>query len=771
MAIKPTKDESQDAWMNRCMHDMVHPDDGSKGKPLAEAEAACLQIWRDAHPGSDPGFGKSGKSGKNGKSGRKRVAKDNGDDDDIDIMPDDDETYEDFMDRCMDATDGDDFTCQLAWDERGAKGVVHKTSVSPGHGVEFILSDATPDRMGDVIDADGWDLTNFNKNPVALFNHRSDFPIGKWNNLRVANGKLRGHLQLAPEGTSDRIDEIRRLVDADILRAVSVGFMPIKSEPLTKDSHGTRFLNSELVETSLVAIPANPNALAVARSLNISRDTVAMVFAGKGNTKDQSAVRRGFNGGQAERPPVRKNRTMSPLTKRIEETEARLVQLRDGLTAHLESVDDENVTDTDLATTQEFNKKIADQEALYESLKQSEAKLGKTTEAGDGSTRTITSKTGERRPFALAPKKMEPLEFLVRAGTVRALARSMQISIDEARVKAYGEDEVTKAVCDLTLKAASAPAMTTVTGWAAELVQQIVTDLMPTLLPSAVYPTLSSLGLQLTFGRNGRIIIPTRSLTPTVAGSFVGEGAPIPVRQAAFTSQTLTPKKMAVISTWTREMDEHSIPAIEGLLREAIQQDTAVSIDSVLLDSNAATAIRPAGLRNGIAGLTPTAGGGFDALIGDLKGLTGAILTATNGNIRNMVFIMNPQQALSIGFIQPPNPSGLFPFRDEINNGRLNGRPLIQSGTVPLGTVICLDAADYVSINGDTPRFEISDQATLHMEDTSPANIGSAGTPPVVAAPVQSMFQTDSLALRLILPMNWAMRRQGVVAWVAGVTW
>ena len=768
MAIKPTKDESQDAWMNRCMHDMVHPDDGSKGKPLAEAEAACLQIWRDAHPGSDPGFGKSGK---NGKSGRKRVAKDNGDDDDIDIMPDDDETYEDFMDRCMDATDGDDFTCQLAWDERGAKGVVHKTSVSPGHGVEFILSDATPDRMGDVIDADGWDLTNFNKNPVALFNHRSDFPIGKWNNLRVANGKLRGHLQLAPEGTSDRIDEIRRLVDADILRAVSVGFMPIKSEPLTKDSHGTRFLNSELVETSLVAIPANPNALAVARSLNISRDTVAMVFAGKGNTKDQSTVRRGFNGGQAERPPVRKNRTMSPLTKRIEETEARLVQLRDGLTAHLESVDDENVTDTDLATTQEFNKKIADQEALYESLKQSEAKLGKTTEAGDGSTRTITSKTGERRPFALAPKKMEPLEFLVRAGTVRALARSMQISIDEARVKAYGEDEVTKAVCDLTLKAASAPAMTTVTGWAAELVQQIVTDLMPTLLPSAVYPTLSSLGLQLTFGRNGRIIIPTRSLTPTVAGSFVGEGAPIPVRQAAFTSQTLTPKKMAVISTWTREMDEHSIPAIEGLLREAIQQDTAVSIDSVLLDTNAATAIRPAGLRNGIVGLTPTAGGGFDALIGDLKGLTGAILTATNGNIRNMVFIMNPQQALSIGFIQPPNPSGLFPFRDEINNNRLNGRPLIQSGTVPLGTVICLDAADYVSINGDTPRFEISDQATLHMEDTSPANIGSAGTPPVVAAPVQSMFQTDSLALRLILPMNWAMRRQGVVAWVAGVTW
>jgi hypothetical protein len=214
------------------------------------------------------------------------------------------------------------------------------------------------------------------------------------------------------------------------------------------------------------------------------------------------------------------------------------------------------------------------------------------------------------------------------------------------------------------------------------------------------------------------------------------------------------------------------VPAIEGLLREAIQQDTAISIDSVLLDTNPATAIRPAGLRNGVAGLTPSADPDpFKALVADLKGLTGAILTTTNGNIRNMVFIMNPQQALSIAFIQPAVPGSLFPFAAEINNNRLNGKPVIQSGTVPLGTVICMDAADYVSINGDTPRFEISDQATLHMEDTNPQNIGSAGSPPVVAAPVQSMFQTDSLALRLILPMNWAMRRQGVVAWVAGVTW
>src|SRR5205085_1285972 len=125
------------------------------------------------------------------------------------------------------------------------------------------------------------------------------------------------------------------------------------------------------------------------------------------------------------------------------------------------------------------------------------------------------------------------------------------------------------------------------------------------------------------------ISLPSRAATPTVGGSFVGQGAPIPVRQAAFAATTLTPKKMGVISTFTREIAEHSTPSIEALLRQAIQEDTAVAIDSVLLDATAASAIRPAGLKNGVSGLTATTGGGFDALVGDLKQLIG-VLSAVN---------------------------------------------------------------------------------------------------------------------------------------------
>jgi HK97 family phage major capsid protein len=275
--------------------------------------------------------------------------------------------------------------------------------------------------------------------------------------------------------------------------------------------------------------------------------------------------------------------------------------------------------------------------------------------------------------------------------------------------------------------------------------------------------------LRLNFGRAGVISVPTRAATPTIAGSFVAEGAPIPVRQGAFTSQSFTPKKMAVISTFTREISEHSTPAIEGLIRDAMQEDTTVALDTVLLDTTAASSVRPAGIRNGVSGLTATTGGGFDAVVGDLKAFVAALITASNGNLRQPVWIMNEIQALALATTQ--NNGGDFPFAAEINNNRFQGYPVIMSSTVTAGMVILVDAADFVAIEGGAPRFDVSDQATIHMEDTTPLAIGTAGTPTVVAAPVRSMFQTDSVALRMIMDINWGLRRAGVVAWATGVTW
>jgi HK97 family phage prohead protease/HK97 family phage major capsid protein len=654
--------------------------------------------------------------------------------------------------------------------------------------LEFVLSDDTVDRYGDIIDPAGWVLNNFKKNPIALFNHNSNFPIGTWTKVRVEGKKLLGRLKLAVEGTSERIDEIIRLVQQGVLRAASVGFMPIDFEPL-KDNSGLLYKEQELLETSLVSIPANPAAVQLARSLGTSDAVMEMVFGEKAGK--HPTVTRGANGEQAttQHPnSSRGNTKMKTIAERIAEAQRRHVELKDQLTAHLGQLADEP-DEGQLAITDELNAKIAAAQKSLESLQRAEESLASTAVSTGvvGTTeRTTTSALGSR-PFAIPAKKIAPADLVMRSlvGLILHKGSGGQLSPEQAIAQRYGEDgridDGTRIVLralvrpegvhysDTIQRAASAVADTTTSGWASQLVETSIQGFMEILLPASVYPGLASRGLRLQFGRSGIISIPTRAATPTIAGSFVAEGAPIPVRQGAFSSQTLTPKKMGVISAFTRQIAQHSTPAIEGLIRNAMQEDTAVAVDSVLLDATAASAIRPAGLRNGVTVITATSGGGFAALVGDVKALIGALVTGSNGNIRNPVWIMNPIQALAIALTA--NAGGEFPFAAEINNGRFQGYSVILSSTVTAGRLILVDAADFVSVEGDAPRFDVSDQATLHMEDTTPLAIGTAGSPATVAAPARSLFQTDSIALRMLMDLNWAMRRAGVVAWTESVTW
>jgi hypothetical protein len=57
------------------------------------------------------------------------------------------------------------------------------------------------------------------------------------------------------------------------------------------------------------------------------------------------------------------------------------------------------------------------------------------------------------------------------------------------------------------------------------------------------------------------------------------------------------------------------------------------------------------------------------------------------------------------------------------------------------------------------------------MEDTAPLDLVGPGSPGVVAAPQRSLFQTDSIALRMVMPLNWVQRRAGTIAYTTGVTW
>lgn len=148
--------------------------------------------------------------------------------------------------------------------------------------LEFVGSTEAKDREGDIIMADGWKLANYKKNPVFMWAHNyTDPPVGKAVKVWAKDGQLRFHVQFAEQHEYDFADTVYKLYKGGYIRASSVGFIPIKSEPMeTKEDdediifghRPTRFLQQELLELSGCPVPANPEALAEAKAKGIITD-------------------------------------------------------------------------------------------------------------------------------------------------------------------------------------------------------------------------------------------------------------------------------------------------------------------------------------------------------------------------------------------------------------------------------------------------------------------------------------------------------------------
>jgi HK97 family phage prohead protease len=143
---------------------------------------------------------------------------------------------------------------------------------------EFIASDETPDSYGDIVRAEGWDLRRYKRNPIVLFNHKSDTPVGYSPKTFVEGKQLICRVKLADEGTSDFIDTLYKLMKQRIVRAMSVGFRPTADVNIMRDKDqnfiGLEFNGQELLENSIVSVPANPNSLALAKSWGAKDSTL-----------------------------------------------------------------------------------------------------------------------------------------------------------------------------------------------------------------------------------------------------------------------------------------------------------------------------------------------------------------------------------------------------------------------------------------------------------------------------------------------------------------
>jgi uncharacterized protein len=128
--------------------------------------------------------------------------------------------------------------------------------------IRAVVSTASPDRDGDCVLPRGLQLANYLKNPVVPFGHSyRDLPVGRTVELSVTDRAVSAVIEFAGHPQAQAVCDLYK---GGFLSAFSVGFSPIEWVP---NEHGGRTYNkAELLEISCVPVPANAEALVVARS-------------------------------------------------------------------------------------------------------------------------------------------------------------------------------------------------------------------------------------------------------------------------------------------------------------------------------------------------------------------------------------------------------------------------------------------------------------------------------------------------------------------------
>ena len=202
---------------------------------------------------------------------------------------------------------------------------------------------------------------------------------------------------------------------------------------------------------------------------------------------------------------------------------------------------------------------------------------------------------------------------------------------------------------------------------------------------------------------------------------FTAEGAPIPVRQFDLsTGASLKPRKLPVAFVLSREIIEH-------WAAQAVT--TAVVAENIRAPSTPGCSTpMPAMLfgRPGCATVSPPSRP-VPACRPTWPHSAAAVAPAG----MDLVFIAAPGEAVKIALTAGPQ----FQFS------------LLGSSALAAKTVLCVAANALVTAGDPEPRIETSRDATVHMEGQTPQPISIAGAPPVMAAPVASMYQTDTVSI------------------------
>ncbi|ELA8890682.1 phage major capsid protein [Acinetobacter baumannii] len=306
--------------------------------------------------------------------------------------------------------------------------------------------------------------------------------------------------------------------------------------------------------------------------------------------------------------------------------------------------------------------------------------------------------------------------------------------LEVAKRMGFG-DEVQDLITKATL------GTTTDAGFAATLVHenQLVGEFVELLRQATVFDKLQ-----------GFRAVPFRSKIPSqVTGgtaSWVGEGAAKPLTNPTFGEVEIGEHKLAAITVYTQELMRRSDPSVSVLVRDDLIAASAALVDATFLDSVAASAVRPAGVLNGVTA-TPNTGETAAAYEKDLLALINTFVT-NNLSLDGAYFLMSETRAAQIALL-----------RDALGNSYFNGMALRGSRTllgIPVITsqslgnkIILVKTSEILLAQDGGVDVSYSDQATL-----------------VDGSTTHHLWQENKFAVRVEKFITWAKRRPVAAAYL-----
>lgn len=632
-----------------------------------------------------------------------------------------------------------------------------------------IASTPETDRQDDIVEPKGAVF----KLPIALlWQHDSRQPIGWVREAKVSDKGIEIVGEVAdvdePGTLKDRLTECWQMMEAGLVRGLSIGFRSLEAAEIEGSRWGRRFLKWEWFELSAVTIPANASASITSIKAADTETLAALGLTRKGVVRLDSPP---GASGKATKPKGTEVKTVAEQIAAFEAKRAASVaQMSEIMTKSGETGEtlDKEAGDAYDALAEEI-KTIDGHIARLKAHEQ--FMVGKATAlvpaAGGGNVQNGEQGAAARYGNVTSVLSNLPkgVEFARYAKCLGAAQGNRSEALEFAKAHYSDMPRVIS-----TLKAAVAAGTTTDATWAGALVDyaHFAGDFVEFLRPMTI------LGK---FGQNGipdlrrvpfNIQIPSQ--TSGGAGYWVGQGQPKPLTKFDYANILLTWAKVANIAVLTEEVMRFSSPSVDLLVRNALAEALQGRLDTDFVSpSKAAVAnVSPASITNG---LTPIASSGTNAAAvrADIKAIM-ATFIAANITPANGVWIMPATVALNLSLMQNSLGQDEFP-EVTMTGGRFMGLPVIVSQYVNNsvsggGMVILVDASEvYLSDDGGV-TIDASREASLQMLD-NPTNASSDGT----ATTMVSMFQTNSVALRAERMINWKLRRSAGAAYLDNVNW